>query len=516
LVLALVVAVAAIALGLALGLFPVARRRALGPLRTLALAAVIGVAVLHLLPEAFATLGLVGVVVFALGLVVPRWVARLRHDVDRRLFGLELGFLGLLIHHVGDGLALGVYSRLDEPAGAPTEGHALAEHALGGHSHADVLLALVLHTVPLVAVVSAGYAQARGAKSALARSLLLAAASAAGIFAAQLIPEALVEEVQAWIAAGVAGLLLHGMSHDITSELPRNHTERAFDLLAAAFGLAIGWIGAKLDVHHGSETLFLLDAGLVRVALTLALPLLVALVLGASLVRSPLAARRSRVFAATRPENGMTLGPEPFLLSLCFFGWEFALVLQIAMLVCGALAGPRETPGEGAQPQQGLRASFAARLDEASPWVFVGVAAAAVLGAALPEGALNALGTAGALGLGLFVCVGLPIHALFAPILAAALVGKGLWLGAALLVCIVGPLLARVPIRAGAIAAALGTVFAATLGERLVLNPSPADDRLSWGALVVLLALVLVRIYQLGFRGWLAPLRPDEPGHPAH
>ena len=73
-VLALVVATLAVALGLALGLAPVARRKALGPLRTMALSAVVGVVALHLLPEALSALGLYGLLLFGLALAAPRWL----------------------------------------------------------------------------------------------------------------------------------------------------------------------------------------------------------------------------------------------------------------------------------------------------------------------------------------------------------------------------------------------------------------------------------------------------------
>ena len=68
------VAVAAVALGLLLGLLPSGRSRWVGPLRTLALAAALTVVLTHLLPEAFAELGLPALVLFAATVAVPAWL----------------------------------------------------------------------------------------------------------------------------------------------------------------------------------------------------------------------------------------------------------------------------------------------------------------------------------------------------------------------------------------------------------------------------------------------------------
>lgn len=510
----------AVVFGLGLGLAPVASRRALGPLRTLALAAVMGVALMHLLPEAFATLGLVGVVVFALGLALPRWVPLLRRTPQKHDLGLELGFWGLVVHHVGDGLALGAYSRMDEQA---------------GHSHVDVFLALVLHTVPLVAVVTAGYARARGPQAAVTRALALAAASVFGIFAARLVPLEFVENAQAWVAAAVAGLLLHGMSHDMTEDLPKSSGARVLDLFAAGGGLAIGWIGADLDGHHHPGSEASLDQAVASVALAAAVPLLLGLVLGALLMALPRLGRGSLLHSATEPGRGVVLGPEAFLLNLVHFGWAFSAVtyaLSTLSVVffprCSKLPvesevkpepGVKPEPEPELAPESGRAKSpalrFAERLDYVTAWAFVGIAAAAVLSMAVPAGAFGGLAALEAAALSVFLTIGLPFHAVLAPTVTAALVGKGFSVTAALVLCSAGPFL--LGLRKARHLAILPAILAGALifGGWIAIDPLPIGAGLSESALVVLIGLVLARIYHLGFRGWLAPLEPNPHAHPS-
>lgn len=489
--LALVVAVTAVALGLSLGLFPVASRRALGPLRTLAFAAVIAVAVLHLLPEAFAHLGVVGLLVFVVGLAIPRWAARVRSASHQTELGLELGFWGLVAHHVGDGLALGVYARLDEHT---------------GHSHLDVLLALVLHTVPLVAVVSAGYARARGTRHAVNRSAALALASAVGIALAGSVPHDLVEDVQAWIAAGVAGLLLHALSHDLGENLPKNHLERSIDFAAAVAGLGIGWLGANLDSHHGSHVSSLGDS-LARVAQAAALPLSLGLTLGALVATFAGNLHRSQLYSATEPAQGATLGPEAFLLSLVHFGWLFAAAVQVLTLLPvlslrPALPAVRRDPAPTSE-EPPARARFLERLDELAPWALAGVAAATLVDAALPEGSLASLSPASAMLLALCLVLGLPLHAMLAPVVAAALVSKGFFAGAALACCVVGPFVLRRPEVRSVLPLLTAIAGAALVGSFVELAPLTVDPRLSRLVLLALVAVLLTRIYRRGLRGWL-------------
>ena len=66
-------------------------------------------------------------------------------------FALEIGYVGLLLHKIGDGLGLGTYL-------SPL-------HA--GHAHLDAVFAIAVHSVPMTAVVTMVYAAHRGWKNAL-------------------------------------------------------------------------------------------------------------------------------------------------------------------------------------------------------------------------------------------------------------------------------------------------------------------------------------------------------------
>jgi hypothetical protein len=208
LALALVLATLAVAAGAALGLAPSGTGRSLGALRWMALLAAITVVFAHLLPEAIHGIGaLRALALFVLGLVVPiaiEWLFRSRRAAIgielRHGLGLELGFWGLVVHHVGDGLVLGAYAHIEREPG-------------GGYL--DVALALVALTIPLVAVVVSAYARAEGRRAAAVRCVGLALAIAVGMFAAGKFGAGVAETFQNWISAAVSGLLLHVAAHDL-------------------------------------------------------------------------------------------------------------------------------------------------------------------------------------------------------------------------------------------------------------------------------------------------------------
>ncbi len=498
--LALTVAVLAVALGLALGLTPRAGRRALGPLRTLAFTAVVAVVALHLLPEALLELKALGLIVFAVGLALPRWLAAFgrEHDGAPRAnsLGLELGFWGLVIHHIGDGLALGAYVRVARES---------------GHRNFDVLLALVLHTVPLVAVVAAGYARTRGRRSAVLRSAELAAASVLGVLLAGSVPAELVADAQAWIAAGVSGLLLHGLTHDLERDLPADGLDRGFDLLMVFFGVALGWLGVALD--RASEPDALVMGPFFSTSIERAAPaLLIGLLLGSifdAIRRAPTSAARAAL------QRG--LGAEPFLLTMSHLGWLFAITRDALILVALALSPsslePRaDTPAEAPEPARAglLRwlAHLDARVDSVIGWGLVGVLVSGVIEATIPSGALQ---TAPWLALAavLLFTVSVPVHAVAAPVIGFALYSKGLPAAATLLFVVLSPLRSQ---RAGL--KVVVAVVVVTLGSFLVgpfvVQPALAlNPVLARAFAAVLLTLGVRRAYRLGFRALLRPVLAD-------
>jgi ZIP family zinc transporter len=232
------VATAAVGLGLLLGLGSAGGSTLVGPLRTFAFTAALAVAVTHLLPEALGTLGAPALLLFAAASVAPAWASIVRelaggksHDSHGRAV-LGAGYAGLLVHHVGDGLGLGAYSELP---GGPL-------------AHADVLAALAVHTVPLVAVVTLAFRSQRGVRAAVERALGLAVASVGGVVLSGSVSARFTDALSAWIAAGVAGLLLHVVTHDLGRDLPSTTFGRAIDWIAAALGVLTSALGADPDL----------------------------------------------------------------------------------------------------------------------------------------------------------------------------------------------------------------------------------------------------------------------------
>jgi len=503
LLLALTIAVLAVLGGLGLGLAPAVSRRALGPLRTLALSSVLAVVALHLLPEALASLGVWALLAFATGLAAPRWLTLLglghRHHAERDHLGFSLGYWSLLVHHVGDGLALGAYSRADA-------GH--------DHAHTDVLLALVLHTVPFVAVVAAGYLRLYGARSAIVRCAGLGLASVVGVLGARLVPPPIVDSAQAWIAAGVSGLLLHGLSHDLARDLPTRTATRVVDCFMAVIGLAVGTLGATLDVHEGQGlqpelVLRLLTTALERLALPLAAGLLIGALVTASKWRSSL-----RWANSIEPGQGGVTTPEAYLTTLGTFGLWWALLRDGLSYVIRDIPEPQTAPTPIAEdPSPGFVRKLLARLDERvdalGAWALIGALMATVIRAALPIGALQG-NLWLSLALTLVFCASVPLHAVAAIQVAAALFERGLSPSAAAFVAVLAPFAARTKsrnewLRLGVVAVLLGFVV-----PHVPLEPLPTNTQVAWTAGALLVALMARRIYLLGFRGFLLALVRSE------
>lgn len=487
---AIVIALAAVALGAGLGLAPGARRTLIGPLRTLALAAVVSVILLHLLPEALGGLGALGLLVFGAGLALPRWLSwllRSKDDGHGHALGLELGFAGLVVHHVGDGLALGAYAHV-------------GEHS--GHSHLDVLLALALHTIPLVAVVAASYTRLSGVASAMARSASLAVASLAGIFLSELAGAERIEQAHAWIAAAVAGVLLHAILHDIGEDLPTDTPSRVLDFVAAILGGALWWIFAEIG-SHGAVAAPLGEsfAKLLRVT---APALVVGLVLGALLDGARFAPSRLRA-----PDGGAARSPvvvEASLLYLSCFGFLFALVRDAAALALSVVRG--RAPGASAP----LGGSFLARLDRRletiAIWALIGMLIALALDSALPARALAGAPPWLAGGAIVLACVSLPITAPLAPTLGFVLAEKGLAASWVLLLAILGPLAIGLAGRARLIVPVLAVALALAVGPFLDPGPLAVSSTLAAGSLALVVLGVLRRVYVRGLRGVLLVAPP--------
>jgi hypothetical protein len=496
------VAVAAVALGLLLGLASGGTSRLVGPLRTFAFAAALTVALTHLLPEALHELGAAGLLVFGAASVLPAWGRVLRslfggtkgeHGRGRAVLGA--GYAGLLVHHVGDGLGLGAYSEL--PGGAAV--------------HADVLLALAVHTVPLVAVVTIAFGSQHGRSAAVARALGLAAASVLGVLLSGSVPNEVAHAMMAWIAAGVAGLLLHVVTHDLGRDLPATPRARAADFVAAALGVTSCMLSGEAELAEVRRVM-----GLALFASAIAVPAaVVGLWLGEGL--------------AVRPKLSLVLGRGPgagrgldgTLVALTLAGAKPALLFWIGSVLAGRISTLRaRLAGESTEEIREVHAahhghahaplaveaprerSFTELVVEATPWLLTGVVLFALLHAGLPDQALASLGAP--LALGAVVLVGLPIElpSMTAVLIAVALWDRGLRPDAALGFALMASAKASLKPWAMLVALLVGVgVGSGLIGAKL--EPPPGSHLPAYAGVLVLVASVG---YVLAARGGLRGL----------
>lgn len=496
---AVVIALCSIGLGALLGLLPGTSPRAASPFQTFAMVTAVAVVLGQLMPDALAMLGVPALLAFAVGFAIPRAAeraaARMRaqacshDDAMCTDLGLEIGYLGLLLHHVGDGVGLGLY------AGPLHE----------GHGHYDVLVALAGHTVPISALMVLAFKTHRGTVNAAWRAVGIAVATLVGVALASLLNSAQLAAWEPWLTALVSGLLLHIVAHGWPEQQQATPGSRLMDFAAIAVGLAIVMLGGHSHAgEHGVPDLrhamgdALLELGL-ETAPMLLLGLAVAAVLQTQGARIPLnwlqkggplgqawrgaligiplpvcacgvlpvahslrlrggAAAMVVAFLLATPE----LGIETFALTVQFLGWEFAYfrlagafaLATIVGLVVGRVERGRAhvpAPVRAAEPApfeaksgRGLGAQIGANFDELlyhiGAWTLVGLIAAAYLQAALTEGALTGFARNG-LDIVLATALAIPSYvcASSATPLAAVLLAKGVSPGAVLTGLLLGP-----------------------------------------------------------------------------
>ncbi|MCZ7684621.1 MAG: permease [Sandaracinaceae bacterium] len=394
----------------------------------------LAVVLAQLLPDALGGAGLWALPVFALGAALPWAAGKLSGGLRsvRGAVGLELGYLGLLVHKVADGIALGTYGG--------------EQHA--GHGHGDVLFALSAHTVPMVALVALAYQRRAGWRAAILRVLGLLAATIAGAVGANLAPAAALGSVEPWITAAVAGLLLHVVAHDWEAARgPRRARDRLVDLVAVVAGVGLVLAGGHQH-HDGEDVRAAVGDALWELSLETAPALLFGLAVGALVsawgpgrlpsrwlgggalrqamvgasIGAPLPICACGVLPLAQSLRGRgagaalvvafmlatpELGVETFALTGQLLGWPFAFVrlgaaVLLAMLAALAVhrasgvrgAPPRESLPAGAGPAapfaRRLSASFDELVHHVAPWTVVGLVAAAYVQATLGEGSLGA------------------------------------------------------------------------------------------------------------------------------
>jgi hypothetical protein len=533
--LALVVAVLAVALGAALTAVSGARPTVLGLLRTFAATAAAAVVLTHLLPDALSGAGLWGALAFLFGLLGPlvlhplteRFALR-RSDRSRRQLALEAGFIGLLVHHVGDGLGIGAYAAL--PGGVL--------------AHLDVILALIAHTVPLVAVVTLAYRGEYGLEVALRRVSALAVASALGVAVSFSVPGPALASAAAWIGALVSGVLLHVVTHDWLEDLPKSEGARLADLGAAALGLSLVMLGGH-EPGHASSNPELLDVALataVRGAPFLLIGVALTFWLG-DRVRKELEHLGQSLPVVLGMRLGFALGAEGLALGLAAYGvaWTLAAVLATTLvpIVAGVVAMLAiAIAGEGAAKATAARLAEAPapqadrlrRFDRATAIWVIAVAISAVFTLSLPGGALYAtlagpteLLVSSVLGV-LFRTGGPSVVAL------AALTEKGLSPGAALLGVTLSSALgfkvlttAWRTLGTRGLAPVLIWLVSLTAAVAIGLNqvapiarPLHFPDSVGRVAAGILLVLIVARAERVGVRRWLAGWFAQAAGDGGH
>jgi hypothetical protein len=508
------VAIVAVGLGLGLGLAP-GRARLAGPLRTFALSAALTVVVLHLLPEAFGELGVTALLLFAATSVFSAWqrLARVfmgkgHDDGDGHVHsGLVAGYVGLLIHHVGDGLGLGAYASL--PGGAT--------------AHADVMLALGAHTVPLVAVVAFAFRRTGGSRGALKAAAGLAGASLLGVALSGFAPSDAVEHYSAWIAALVAGLLVHVVTHDLGTDLPTNVGGRALDAVAAILGVVACVAGGVQAMGGHAEPVV---TAFLDVTVILSLPVLV----GAVLVAAVLGSKPGPIRRAAENAFGRSLGIDGLVVALWIDGWaQGALLFVGGVAVAAALGAFSKRFPEVEEKKAENIAPFLIRLDDflgsSLAWIATALGLAAVILSSLPGLALS-LSTPVAVLLAAAVALPARLPAGPAFVIVFALERQGLPQPAALVFALLAPApgaleLARFARRASArsalrmtgalvgVALVFGIVSAA--GRNVIvplIAPLFPNFKLRAAALV-LAALALREVFSRGLRGALLEVFPS-------
>ena len=418
---AVVTVLVATGLGAAFGL---SRRGGvvLGATHTFAVVAALVVILIDLLPESLSGLGLWALVVFAAAFAAAGTLERLAHRKGLEPgWGIELGFLGLVAHRVGDGLAMAHFGTA--PAGPQWSG----------------MLALAAHEVPVIALVVIAYRQ-RSRRAALWRAALLALAAVVGVVLHGALPT--LQDASAWIAALLAGLLLHVVTHGWETPRPTTTWARAVDVAAVIGGALLvlfvrhehgpsaGAINGSSHPSHAhapsdrlshdaealatgvrDETLETLGRLTLQIAPLFLAAMVLALIAGfvttavqrstaprvVRLLHQPWVLRWQRARQITRPRG---VGVEGFLLAVFFFGWRIAAVVAGAALLArtvGVMAlgswepVVAEAPSLPAAPSEGWLTRASAHVQSVLPWLALGLLAAAYVEVVLPDGALTAL-----------------------------------------------------------------------------------------------------------------------------
>lgn len=223
--------VGSVAAGAALGLVAPGRGRLLDAIRTFAIVSSVAVVVGRLIPNAIGEAGPLVLLAAAASFLAPWLIERAAHEDPEHdhssTMGLELSYWGLMVHKLGDGIALGSFTG--------------AAHA--GHLHGDVLTAIAVHSVPVTALITLAFTSSHGPKSGIRRAMGLALIGVVGVVVAQQTTLSSWAVGEPWIEAIVGGLLLHVVTHDWAHEHERPALPGWPQVIAIALGVSVLLLG---------------------------------------------------------------------------------------------------------------------------------------------------------------------------------------------------------------------------------------------------------------------------------